>query len=112
MIGMRPKSFRLAILCPLVVAAGNSAAQAADNPRIYALVSAIGGEITVVRQRRDVGSNIEPYRRHAVPVPDSSVDSAVLRGLDRAVATEDPDSERIFMRLSSEQAKGVFGHRR
>jgi hypothetical protein len=65
-----------------------------------------------VRQRRDVGSNIPPYRRYAVPCPDSSIDSAVLRGLDRAVATEDPDSQRIFMRLSSEQVKGVYGHQR
>ena len=112
MIRMLPESFRPALLSIFVVAAGSSAAQAPEKPRIYALVSAIGGEITVVRQRRDVGSNIEPYRRQAFAVPDSSVDSAVLRGLDRAVATEDPDSERIFMRLSSEQVKGVFGHQR
>jgi hypothetical protein len=83
-----------------------------QKPRIYALVSAIGGEITVVRQRRDVGSNIEPYRRYAVPIADSSVDGAVLRGLDRAVASEDPDSQRVFMRLSSDEVRGVYGHQR
>ena len=100
------------LLILAALAAPAAAAQPAEKPRIYVLVSAIGGEITVVRQRRDVGSNIEPFRRHAVPVADSSVDSAVLRGLDRAVASEDPDSKRIFMRLSSEQVTGVFGHQR
>lgn len=87
-------------------------AQAADKPKVYALVSAIGGEITVVRQRRDVGSHLEPYRRDKVPVPNADVDAAVLRGLDRAVASEDPDSRRVFLRLASDQVRGVAGYQR
>ena len=85
---------------------------AQEKPRVWALVSAIGGEISVVRQRRDVGSNIEPYRRYKVPVPGPDIDAAVLRGLDRAVAAEDPDATRIFMRLSPEVFQGVAGYQR
>jgi hypothetical protein len=86
-----------------------SQAQTHGKPRVYALVSAIGGEITVVRQQRAAGF---PYRRYSVPVPGPDVDAAVLRGLDRAVASEDPDSTRIFMRLSPEAIQGVSGYRR
>jgi hypothetical protein len=85
---------------------------ATEKPKVYALVSAIGGEITVVRQRRDVGSNIEPYRRYKMPMPDASVDTAVLRGLDRAVASEDPDAKRLFFRLSPDKIQGVAGYKR
>lgn len=98
----------LAVLAPVC----HALAQAGEKPRVYALVSAIGSEITVVRQRRDVGSNIEPYRRYSVPVPGAAIDAAVLRGLDRAVAAEDPDSTRVFLRLDPEQVKGVYGHQR
>jgi len=85
---------------------------AAETPKVYVLISAIGGEITVVRQYRGPGATIEPYRRYSVPVPGSDVDVAVLRGLDRAVASEDPDSKRIFMRLSPDAVRGVAGHKR
>jgi hypothetical protein len=87
-------------------------AAAAEKPKVYALVSAIGSEITVVRQRRDVGSNIEPYRRYKVPVPNADIDAAVLRGLDRAVATDDPDSKRVFLRLAPELVQGVAPYKR
>ena len=87
-------------------------APAAEKPKVYALVSAIGSEITVVRQRRDVGSNLEPYRRYKVPVPGMDMDAAVLRGLDRAVASDDPESKRLFFRLSPEQITGVAGYKR
>jgi hypothetical protein len=112
MVDMLLKSLRTAILTLLVFASCSAAAQAPEKPRVYALVSAIGGEITVVRQRRDVGSHIEPYRRYPIPMADSPIDAAVLRGLDRAVASEDPDSQRIFMRLAPDQIKGVAGYQR
>ena len=83
-----------------------------EKPKVYALVSGIGGEITVVRQRRDVGSNIEPFRRYKVPVQGPDIDTAVLRGLDRAIASEDPDSTRIYMRLSPDAIQGVAGYKR
>ena len=97
-----------AILC----APAPASAQSPPKPHVYALVSAIGGEITVVRQRRDVGSNLEPYRRDKVPVASADIDAAVLRGLDRAVASDDPESTRIFFRLHPDHVKGIYGHQR
>src|SRR5262249_16835924 len=82
------------------------------KPHVYALVSAIGTEFNVVRQRPHVGSNLSPYRRYTVPATDTSVDAAVLRGLDRAVATEDPGSERVFMRLNPDEVKDVYPYQR
>ena len=102
----------LALLAAALCAAVPAFAQAPAKPKVYALVSAIGGEISVVRQRRDVGSNIEPYRRYKVPVPGTDIDAAVLRGLDRAVAGDDPDSKRVFLRLNPEEISDVYGHQR
>lgn len=70
-----------------------------DKP-VVALASAIGGQLSVVLARESVGSNMEPYRRHAVPIPDQALDAIVLRGIDRTVAKTMPDSERVFMRLN------------
>lgn len=93
-------------------ASAHAADAPAQKPTTYALVSAIGSEITVVRQRRDVGSNIEPYRRYKVPVPNADIDAAVLRGLDRAVASEDPESKRVFLRLAPQMMEDVPAYQR
>jgi hypothetical protein len=100
------------LLLSLWVAALAAQAQPVEKPKVYVLVSAIGGEITVVRHYRGVGATLEPYRRYSVPVAGPDVDVAVLRGLDRAVASEDPDSKRIFMRLSPDAVRGVAGYKR
>jgi hypothetical protein len=84
----------------------------APKPKVYALVSAIGSELSYVRQRQQTGTHLPPYRRYTLPVPDESVDTAVLRGLDRAVAQEDPDSKRIYLRLNPEEVRGVLPYRR
>jgi hypothetical protein len=89
--------------------AGAAFAQAPAKPTVYALVSAIGNEISYVRQVKSTGTNITPYRRYPIKVPDGSVDAAVLRGLDRAVAQEDPDSKRIFLRLEPGKLTGIYG---
>ena len=100
------------LLASLLVATLAAHAQPVEKPKVYVLVSAIGGEITVVRQYRGAGASLEPYRRYSVPVAGPDVDVAVLRGLDRAVASEDPDSKRIFMRLSPDAVRGVAGYKR
>lgn len=68
--------------------------------KIWALASAIGGQVMVVTPKLQVGSNLDPYVRNAAELVDKSLDALVLRGMDRAVARRDPDSERIFMRLN------------
>jgi hypothetical protein len=95
------------------IAAGCAAGAWADGPpKTYALVSAIGSEITYVRQVKGTGSNISPYRRYPAQIPDGAIDAAVLRGLDRAVAQEDPDSKRIFLRMQPGALTGLLGHER
>ena len=110
-----PATFRLpALLLAALLPFGAlpAASQGTEKPHVYALVTAIGSEINVVRNRVNVGSNLPPYRRYAVPLPDTSIDGAVLRGVDRAVASEDPDSQRIFMRLNPDQVKGIYPYQR
>jgi hypothetical protein len=104
------KVARLALAIALV--AGAAFAQAPDKPKTYALVSAIGSEINYVRQYQGTGTSLPPYRRFRMQVPDGSIDAAVLRGLDRAVAQEDPDSKRIFLRMQPGVLKGLAASQR
>ena len=87
-------------------------AQAPAKPRTYALISGIGPDITYVRQVKGTGSHIPPYRRFPLHVADGSVDAAVLRGLDRALAQEEPDSKRVFLRVDPRALKDIAPHQR
>lgn len=100
------------LLALAIVSCGSARAEDPPKGKVYALVSAIGSEISWVRQRKQTGSNLSPYARFRLEVPDASVDAAVLRGLDRAVLAEDPDSKRLYFRLSPEQASGVLPYKR
>jgi hypothetical protein len=110
---MAPQFLPLRFLAlSLLFGAALACAEEPARPHVYALVSAIGSELNVVRQRAHVGSNLPPYKRYAVAAPDTSVDAAVLRGLDRAVASEDPESQRVFLRLNPDEVKGVYPYQR
>jgi hypothetical protein len=74
---------------------------------IYALASAIGGELGYVIAKEEVGSRMDPYERHALPFPDYTLDAIVLRGLDRVIARRFPDTDRVFMRLRPAQLSDV-----
>ncbi|HUQ27663.1 MAG TPA: hypothetical protein VM051_03675 [Usitatibacter sp.] len=100
------------LLAALALTGSAAFGQAPEKPKTYALISAIGSEITYVRQVKGVGSNISPYRRTPLQVADGSIDAAVLRGLDRAVAQDDPDSKRVFLRLAPGALKGIAGYQR
>jgi len=76
-----------------------SASAVVTPPRIFALVAAVGDQFQYVRQKESVGSHLDPYIRHTLQVPDQTLNHAVLRGLDQAVATEYPGSERVFMAM-------------
>lgn len=103
---------RRALAVVLVALAAGAHAQSPEKPRVYALVSAVGAEFNVVRQRESVGTHFEPYKRYALKVPNVTVDSWVLRGLDRAIAAEDPDSQRVFLRLNPDEITGVLPYKR
>ncbi len=105
MLGFR-RLLAAALAVPILALAADA------RPKTYALVSAIGSEITYVRQVKTTGTNISPYRRFPLQIADGSIDAAVLRGLDRAVAQEDPDSKRVFLRLQPGSLKGIAGSKR
>lgn len=94
----------LGLSLPMLVSAQTPAAAAAsaDKPKTFALVAAVGDRFQYVRQKETVGSNLEPYIRRNLQVPDNTLNYAVLRGLDRAVAADYPDSERIFLAIRAD----------
>jgi len=96
----------------LLAAAIGAHAQAPEKPHVYALVSAVGSEINVVRQREQVGTHFQPFTRYRLDVPDTSLDSWVLRGLDRAIGNEDPESKRVFLRMNPDEIKDILPYRR
>ncbi len=82
---------------------------AAARPLTYALISAVGDRFTVVSQKYSTGSNvIDNFSRTVLKVPDNALNSAVLRGLDRALAQSDPNSVRIFMSLEAVELDNVY----
>lgn len=84
----------------------------ATTPKTYALVSAVGDQINYVRQRMQTGTNFEGYRRATLQINDKSIDSAVLRGMDRVLARREPDSQRVFLRLSPGELDNVLPEHR
>lgn len=79
------------------------------KPPVVALLAAVGEQIDVVRQRASVGSNIEPFRRRSMPINGQALNYAVLRGLDRAIAEEEPQAQRVLLRWTAppETAKAL-----
>jgi hypothetical protein len=84
-------------------------AKTADKPLTYALVSAVGDRFTYVSQKRATGSNvIDNFTRQVVKVENNVLNSAVLRGLDKALAQSEPNSVRVFMSLAAAEMENVL----
>ena len=66
-----------------------------------ALVAAVGDQMTIVRQEQSVGTHMQPYKRKTLPVNGQVLNLSVLRGLDQALAAEEPDSRRVFLRWNT-----------
>jgi hypothetical protein len=59
------------------IRAGAAAPAPPPKPTVYALVSAVGGDLTFVRNREQVGSNrVDTYHRLTLKIPDASLDGA------------------------------------
>lgn len=105
---------KAALLAGLLLAAltapdATSAPQkSTERPMVYALVSAVGDQFSYVRQRQQVGTNLEPYSRNLMKVPDDGLNVAVLRGLDRVIADREPDSKRILLKLNPLEMANVL----
>lgn len=78
------------------------------KPKVYALISAVGDQFTVVTQKQSVGSNIlDNYRREVIRVPNNALNASILKGLDRAIEQRDPGSTRILATLRPLEMEGV-----
>ena len=81
--------------------------ESGERKPVYAIASAIGGQLNYIVAKQSVGSHLEPFERSTLPVPDYSLDAIVMRGIDRVVARRFPDTDRVFMRLNPSQLEGV-----
>ncbi len=109
----------ISVLLALPMASSTVFAQAADSmpvaakpterPLTYALVSAVGDRFTYVTQKQSVGSNvIDNFTRKVVKIEGNVLNSAVLRGLDQALAQSEPTSVRVFMSLEAAEMENVL----
>jgi hypothetical protein len=88
--------------------AAHAQQQAAAPPIVYALVSAVGDQFSLVRQKQQVGTNIiDHFERHMQKIPGDALNVAVLRGLDRVVAEADPAIQRVYVTLNAAEMEGV-----
>ncbi len=87
---------------PVAVTPSPTSASTPAAAKTFALVSAVGDQFQMVRQKEQVGSHLENFTRQSLTVPDQALNHAVLRGLDRAVAAEFPDSNRVFLAVRTD----------
>lgn len=79
------------------------------KPKVYALISAVGDQFTIVTLKQSVGSNIlDNYRRDVMKVPNNGLNASILKGLDRAIEQRDPGSTRILATLKTLEMEGVL----
>lgn len=78
---------KLFILAFLVLV---SAAASAQDGRKYAILSLVGDKLTVVQREMTTGSNLDLNRRTEVPLPDASIDRAVVFAVEDALKRGSP----------------------
>jgi len=90
---------KLVVTLPLLAAAMSATAQAPDAKpaRVVAMMAAVGDRIELVTQHPETGSHLEPYAREVLQVPSQALNYAVLRGLNAAMADEQPQTERVLL---------------
>ncbi len=85
----------LAILASLGLTLASSIAVAADK---YAVVSAIGDELTVVTYQPSVGTRLDSNLRQVVPLTDDSFDQVAGKAAEFAIHRTVPDAEIVLLR--------------
>ncbi|WP_457352129.1 hypothetical protein [Roseateles sp. P5_D6] len=85
------------IALPLAV----PAQEAAKPAQTIALISTLGDQLSIVKQRGKRASSMDDFSRRTVQVDPQLLNMAVLRGLDSALAAEEPASRRIMLRWSA-----------
>jgi hypothetical protein len=99
-----------ALTCTSLNAAQAQTAESAPaKKQVIALVSAVGDSFAYVRQKQQVGSNvIDNNTRRQLKVAGNGLNLAVLRGLERGLATSNPGSEAVFIALNADEMKDVL----
>jgi len=91
-------------------AIADSAASA--KPRVYALIAAIGEQLTTVAETSRTGSHLSPYRRSTSTVPNDILNRIALHSLDKALDGIDPSGKRIYLSLPAAQIDAVTPSKR
>jgi hypothetical protein len=77
------------------------AQEVAKPPQTIALISTLGDQLSIVKQRGKRARSVDDFSRRTVQVDPQLLNMAVLRGLDSALAVEEPTSRRIMLRWSA-----------
>lgn len=102
---MKPgRSAALLTLALLGCAAAAQPVEPAGKAPI-ALVAAMGQDLTLVRQKAGVGSSIDPFSRRSLRLRGDGLNAVMLRGLDRALALQEPDTPRVLLRWQLPEAQ-------
>jgi hypothetical protein len=83
----------LAAIFAATVTSG-AAAQQAPAPQRYAVLSAVGDQMTVVRARTQTGSRLDRNDQEAAALPDRALDRLVLKHVDGALRRSVPSAWR------------------
>ncbi|MDR7333582.1 hypothetical protein [Roseateles asaccharophilus] len=87
----------IAISLPLAA----PAEEAAKPTQTIALISTLGDQLSIVKQRGKRASSIDDFSRRTLQIDPQLLNMSVLRGLDSALAAEEPNSRRIMLRWSA-----------
>ena len=89
------------MILPLLLPMAAPAQEAAQPAQTIALISTLGDQLSIVKQRGKRASSVDDFSRRTVQVDPQLLNMAVLRGLDSALAAEEPASRRIMLRWSA-----------
>jgi hypothetical protein len=90
----------LAAVLAATVASG-AAAQQAPAPQRYAVLSAVGDQMTVVRARTQTGSRLDRNDHEIAALPDSALDRLVLKHVDGTLKRAVPSAEVAALAVAS-----------
>ncbi|MBV8036911.1 hypothetical protein [Roseateles sp.] len=77
------------------------AEEAAKPAPTIALISTLGDQLSIVKQRGKRARSVDDFSRRTLQVDPQLLNMAVLRGLDSALAAEEPASRRVMLRWSA-----------
>lgn len=91
-----------AVAAVVFVLPSSTLAQDAAKPaQTIALISTLGDQLSIVKQRGKRARSMDDFSRRTLQVDPQLLNMAVLRGLDAALAAEEPSSRRIMLRWSA-----------